>query len=158
MEALSLNSFPVATPLEEGGGNNFPSAELSHSLHQLQNYLRLEQSFVHSSKSAEMNPTSPSPDAKWKLQAQDEVSLPLMTFENWKKSTLQLLQKEIHDRKTEALPSALSNSHYCQHPVAFSCFRATGKLHSVSHVGLDKSQRGGKPQANSYLLKFPRSL
>ena len=120
MEAFSLNSFPVATPLEEGGGNNFPSAELSHSLHQLQNYLRLEQSFVHSSKSAERNPTSPSPDGKWQLQAQDEVSLPLITLENWKKSTLQLLQKEIQDRKTEVPPSALSNSHCCQHPGGFS--------------------------------------
>ena len=37
MEAFSLNSFPVATPLEEGGGNNFPSAELSHLFDQLRN-------------------------------------------------------------------------------------------------------------------------
>ena len=51
---------------------------------------------------------------------QDDLSLPLITFENWKKSTLQLLQKEIQDRKTEALPSALSNSHCCQHTGAFS--------------------------------------
>ena len=149
MEAFSFNSFPVATPLEEGGGNNFPSAELSHSLHQLRNYLRLEQAFVHSSKSAEMNPTSPSPDGKWQLQAQDEVSLPLITLENWKKSTLQLLQKEIQDRKTEVPPSALSNSHCCQHPGGFSQFSATGKLHSVSHMALDKSQRPGKPHADS---------
>ena len=51
-----------------------------------------------------MNPTSPLPEGKWKLQAQDKATLQVITFYNGKKSILQLLQKEIHDRRTEVLP------------------------------------------------------
>ena len=51
-----------------------------------------------------MNPTSPLPEGKCKLQAQDEASLRVITFYKGKKSMLQLLQKEIHDRKTGVLP------------------------------------------------------
>ena len=51
-----------------------------------------------------MNPTSPLPEGKWKLQAQDKATLQGITFYMGKKSILQLLQKEIHDRKTGVLP------------------------------------------------------
>lgn len=54
----------------------------------------------------EMNPTSPLPEGKCKLQAQGKVRLRVTTFYKWKKSMLQLLQNEIHDRSTEVLPSA----------------------------------------------------
>lgn len=53
-----------------------------------------------------MNPISPLPESKCKLQAQDEASLQVIAFDKGKKSMLQPLQKEIHDRKTDVPPSA----------------------------------------------------
>ena len=103
-QAFRLNYFSRATPPEEGGGNNFPAAELSHPLDQLRNQLRLEKEFFDSQKAREMNPTSPLPEGKWKLQAQDKATLQGITFYKGKKSMLQLLQKEIHGRKTGVLP------------------------------------------------------
>lgn len=58
-----------------------------------------------------MNPSSPLPEAKCKLEAQDKAGLPVITFYNWNKSLLQLPKKDIQERKIRRATKSILEQH-----------------------------------------------